>query len=107
MSAEHKMGLSGVTIEKLPTTHEDIRRSFVEIFDTANVHLRRKPIKIGDIRIMDIKHPADGREIVVGGHWEQGAELIWVLEGEISKLKLADVNTGEEAIFEHIGTGTR
>lgn len=106
-SPQHESALRGVRIEKLPITHEDTRRSFTEFFDSRDIGFNSGVVRIGGIKIMGIKQPADDEETVVGGHWEQGSEVIWVQQGEITTLRLADVNTGEEEIHQHISAATR
>ena len=99
--------LRRVRIEQLPITHEDPRRSFTEFFDSNLLPADLGPVKIGGVKLMDITQPKEGEDVVVGGHWEQATEVIWVREGEISSLKLADINTREEALYENLPAGTR
>lgn len=103
---QHESALSGVRIERLPVTSEDYRRRLTEYFDSNNIGLGPN-VKIGGVKTLEIKQPSEGEEIVVGGHWEQGAEVIWIHDGKISSLKLADVTTGEEMQYEHISAGSR
>lgn len=92
--------LSRVQIDPTPIGHEDGRRASTEIFSSPDITIR-------DSKCLRVKQPPDGTEAVIGGHWEKGTEIIWVQEGEITTLRLADVNTGEEATHEHVSAGTR
>lgn len=97
---EQPSALSRVTIDMMPVAHADARRTAVEVVSSPDITLR-------DIKILTVNQPPEGQESVIGGHWEQGVELIYVQEGVISRLRLADVDTGDEASFEGLSAGTR
>lgn len=92
--------LSKVTIDMMPVAHADARRTAVEIFSSADITIR-------DAKVLMVNQPAAGEETVIGGHWEQGIEIIYVQEGTIAALRLADVETGDEARHENLAKGTR
>lgn len=97
---EHPSALSRVTIDIMLVAHADARRTAVEIFSSAGITIR-------DAKVLLVNQPAAGVETVIGGHWEQGIEIIYIQEGAIAVLKLADVDTGDEARHENLGKGTR
>lgn len=92
--------LSKIQIDHMPVVHTDARRTAVEIFSSPAITIR-------DAKVLMVNQPPEGEEAVIGGHWEQGIEIIYVQEGEIAALRLADVNTGEEVQYEHVSAGTR
>lgn len=89
---EQQSALSRVQIDHMPVAHADTRRTAVEIFSSAGITIR-------DAKVLMVNQPPEGKEIVIGGHWEQGVEIIYVQDGEIAALRLADVNTGDEVPF--------
>lgn len=97
---EQQSALSRVTIDRMPIVHEDARRTAIEIFSSPDITIR-------DAKVLMVNQPPEGKEAVIGGHWEQGIEIIYVQEGEITTLRLTDVNTGDELRHEHISAGTR
>lgn len=97
---EHPSALSRVTIDMMPVAHADARRTAVEIFSSADLTIR-------DAKVLMVNQPAAGQETVIGGHWEQGIEIIYVQEGAISTLRLADVDIGDEVSHENLAQGTR
>lgn len=98
--AEQRSALSRVTVDRMPTAHADARRTAVEIFSSADITIR-------DAKVLMVNQPAAGEETIIGGHWEQGIEIIYVQEGAIAALRLADVDTGDEARHENLAKGTR
>lgn len=99
-SPEPQPVLSRVTIDKMPVAHSDVRRAAVEIFSSSDITIR-------DAKVLEVHQPPEGKESIIGGHWEQGIEIIYVQKGEIDSLRLADVKTGVEVKHEHILAGTR
>lgn len=99
-SSEYSSLISGVRIDRIPTVDEDRRRTAVEIFSSSGLTIR-------DSKILMVNKPPEDKEFIIGGHWEQGVEIIFVQQGEISTLRLADVDSGAEEQFEHLPAGTR
>lgn len=97
---QHESALSGVRIDLMSIAHADTRRTAVENFSSPGITIR-------DAKVLTVNQPSEGEETVIGGHWEQGIEIIYVQEGEIATLRLADVNTGDEVRHEHVSAGTR
>ncbi|MBI2335079.1 hypothetical protein HYU96_04775 [Candidatus Daviesbacteria bacterium] len=100
LDSEGQSALSGVRIDRMPIAHADARRTAVEIFSSPGITIR-------DSKVLMVNQPPEGKEAVIGGHWEQGIEIIYVQAGEIDTLRLADVNTGEEISHQHLSEGTR
>lgn len=98
MSSESK--LSGVRVDQISVTHEDSRRAMTEIISSPNITLR-------DIKLLEIHQPNSGSEFVVGGHWEQGLEVQYIVTGSMARLDVADVESGDEKSFQNLPTGTR
>jgi len=72
----------------------------MEIFSSSDVTIR-------DTKVIDIL-PQTGKErVVIGGHWEKGIEIQYVLAGRIARLDLADVKTKEEKTVSDISAGSR
>lgn len=99
-SEQPSSALGEVRIDHTPIVHSDARRAAVEIFSSTGIIIR-------DAKILMVEQPIDGKESVIGGHWEKGLEIIYVQQGEIATLKLADVNTGDEVSYGHVSAGTR
>lgn len=97
---EQQSALSRVRIDRMPIAHVDARRTAVEIFSSPEITIR-------DSKVLMVNQPPEGQEAVIGGHWEQGMEIIYVQAGEIATLRLADVNTGDQTSYEHLSEGTR
>lgn len=97
---EQQSALSRVRIDIMPIAHSDARRTAVEVFSAADIIIR-------DAKVLTVNQPPDGEEAVIGGHWEQGIEIIYVHAGEIDTLRLADVNTGDERMYQHLSESTR
>lgn len=97
---EQQSALSRVRIDAMPIAHADARRTAVEIFSSPGITIR-------DSKVLMVNQLPEGQEAVIGGHWEQGIEIIYVQSGEIDTLRLADVNTGDEERYEHLSAGTR
>lgn len=98
--AKQSSVLSRVTVDRMPIAHADPRRTAVEIFSSPGITIR-------DSKVLMVNQPPEGEEAVIGGHWEQGIEIIYVQAGEIDTLRLADVNTGDEVRYEHVSERTR
>ncbi len=100
LDSEGQSALSGVRIDRMPIAHADARRTAVEIFSSPSITIR-------DSKVLMVNQPPEGTEAVIGGHWEKGIEIIYVQQGEMTVLRLVDINTGEQARHEHLSEGTR
>jgi len=78
----------------------DSRRNMVEVFSSEGITIR-------DAKFLNILQPAEGEKVVIGGHWEKGLEIQYVLSGKIARLDLADVETRQERSFADIHAGSR
>jgi hypothetical protein len=102
-SAESRLtALDRVTITYQSALRQDAdtRRTMVEVFSLPDVTIR-------DVKFLDILPPAPGSKTVIGGHWEMGLEIQYVLSGKIARLDLADVATRQEKTFVNIAAGSR
>ncbi len=95
-----KGALASVRIDWMPIAHQDNRRIAVEIFSAPGITIR-------DSKVLVVNQPKEGEETIIGGHWEKGLEIIYVQAGEISTLRLADVQTGDEGKYDNLLQGTR
>lgn len=100
LNPEHESKLGRVQIDRMPIAHSDARRTAVEIFSSPGITIR-------DSKVLMVNQPPEGEEAVIGGHWEQGIEIIYVQAGAIDTLRLADVDTGEEISHHQLSAGTR
>jgi len=98
--AQKGSNLSKVRIESGLPRHADKRRKLVEVFSSSDIN-------ITDAKIIDILAQKEGEKVVIGGHWEKGLEIQYVLSGKIAQLDLADVETTEETTFFDIESGSR
>lgn len=78
----------------------DWRRHMVEIFSSPGITIR-------DAKTLEVLPQDDGKNVVIGGHWEKGLEIQYVLLGRIARLDLADVETQEEKSVSDITAGSR
>lgn len=78
----------------------DSRRSMVEVFSSEDITIR-------DSKFLRILQPDPGEKTVIGGHWEKGLEIQYVLSGKIARLDLADAETRRERTFSNIEAGSR
>jgi len=92
--------LDKVLIQKVPITHEDERRQMYEIHEDSTLVMKNS-------RVIRVKQPATGTQVRLGGHWEEGVEKLYILEGVMKKAKFADIETEEERIEENLQSGTQ
>lgn len=99
---QHPSALDRVTITRQEALERDAdsRRSMVEVFSDAE-------ITISDTKFLEILPPGEEGKTVIGGHWEQGLEIQYVLWGRIACLDLADVVTRQEKSIRDIEAGSR
>src|SRR5580704_2707676 len=92
--------LDGVLVESSLREDVDGRRAMVEVFSSPELTIR-------DVKFLDILPQDDGGKVVIGGHWEKGVEIQYLLSGRIAQLDLADVATGEKRTVTDIPAGSR
>jgi len=89
-----------ITAQDTLPQDSDSRRNMVEVFSSEDITIR-------DAKFLNILQPVSGEKVVIGGHWEKGLEIQYILSGKIARLDLADVETRQERSFADIQTGSR